>query len=196
MTSLPLPRQIVGKAQARLDSCSCLPRGLAEVLEAGDAGERAGLARLVEDHEVRILRLIDRHPGDQVVAESEVQRQPDRSRASRPGRSMAYCFIGVLASAEPPFRLTDESGPLTLLSRCVYAVPARAGVEREEQVRLVDEVHAGLEVVPEAAHAGHVPGEVIAELPLVLLRRLRRVDILADRHVVRERLRRIQAVRA
>ena len=36
---------------------------------------------------------------------------------------MAYCFIGVLASAEPPFRLTEESGPLTSLSRWVYEYP-------------------------------------------------------------------------
>src|SRR5437762_2627904 len=35
----------------------------------------------------------------------------------------AYCFIGVLASAEPPFLLTDDSGPLMLLSRCVYENP-------------------------------------------------------------------------
>src|ERR1700737_2600931 len=35
----------------------------------------------------------------------------------------AYCFIGVLASAEPPFLLTEDSGPLMLLSRWVYEYP-------------------------------------------------------------------------
>ena len=75
-------------------------------------------------------------------------------------------------------------------------VAARAGVERDEQTRLVNEVHAGLEVVAEAAHTRDVPGEVITELVLLLLRRLRRVDVLANRDVVREDDVRIQAVGA
>ena len=74
-------------------------------------------------------------------------------------------------------------------------VAASAGVERQEQVRLVDEVHTHLEVVPQAAHAGHVPREVVAELILLLLGRLWRVDVLPDRHGVREHLIWIQAVR-
>ena len=57
--------------------------------------------------------------------------------------------------------------------------------ERDIQVRLVDEVHARLEVVTEAARAGHVPREIVAELVFVLLGRLRRVDVVADRHPVR-----------
>ena len=57
---------------------------------------------------------------------------------------------------------------------------ALARVERDEQARLVDEIDAGLEVVTDAAHAGNRPGEVVAELPLLLLRRLRRVRALPD----------------
>ena len=196
MTSRPLPFTIVGKAHARLDVVLVFRGALAEVLEAGDAGERARLARLVEDHEVRIQRLIDRHPGDQVVAEPEVQRQLVASRASRPGCTWRTASSAYWLPPSRRSRLTDERGPFDVVVQMGVRVAARAGVEREEQVRLVDEVHARLEIVTEAAHAGHVPGEVIAELPLVLLRRLRRVEILADRDVVREGLRRIQAVRA
>ena len=58
-------------------------------------------------------------------------------------------------------------------------------------MRLVNEVHAGLQVVPEATHPGRVPGEVVAELELVLLRLLRRVHVVADRQPVRKRLLRI-----
>ena len=58
---------------------------------------------------------------------------------------------------------------------------ALAGVEGDEQPRLVDVVHARLEVVAEAAHAGDVPGEVVAELILLLLSGLRRVHVGASR---------------
>ena len=70
-----------------------------------------------------------------------------------------------------------------------------AGVERDEQVRLVDEVHAGLEVVAEAAPAADVPREIVAELELVLLGGLRRVAVGADRDAARKRLRRQRAGR-
>ena len=60
----------------------------------------------------------------------------------------------------------------------MYGVIVVAAVERDEQARLVDEVHAGLEVVADPAHAGDAPREVVAELPLRLLGRLRRVRVL------------------
>ena len=73
-------------------------------------------------------------------------------------------------------------------------IAAGAGVERQEQARLVDEVDAGFEIVAEPAHSCHVPREVIAELIFLLLRRLGRVDVLPDEHVIRECLIGIEAV--
>src|SRR5258705_7229336 len=65
---------------------------------------------------------------------------------------------------------------------------ALAGVEGDEEVRLVDEVDAHLEVVADAAHTGLVPREVVAELELALLGRLWSVLIRANREAVREAL--------
>ncbi len=56
-------------------------------------------------------------------------------------------------------------------------------------------IDARLEVVAETSAARDVPGKVVAELELVLDGRLRRVDVVADRHAVRERLLRVAGPR-
>ena len=61
-----------------------------------------------------------------------------------------------------------------------------ATVERDEQVRLVNPVRTSTEVMADATVAGHAPREVVTELPLLLLRGLRRVRVAADTDAVRE----------
>ena len=90
------------------------------------------------------------------------------------------CEFGMLASADPPFMRDVGDDPVEVVRAERVGVVARAGVERDEETRLADEVHAGLEVVAEAAHTGDVPGEVVTELLLLLLRLLRRVGVLPD----------------
>ena len=84
--------------------------------------------------------------------------------------------------------MTSLIGPFDVVGQVRVGVVGAARRERHVQLRLVDVVHARLEVVTEAAHAGRVPGEVVAELELVLLGRLRRVRVVADGHAVRKRL--------
>jgi len=81
-----------------------------------------------------------------------------------------------------------------VVRRVDVVVVVRSGVERDVEARLVDEVHARLERVADAPQARHVPGEVVAELPLLLLGRLRGVDVLAHEDAVGERLGRVGAV--
>ena len=81
----------------------------------------------------------------------------------------------MLTSPVPPLRVIGLDRPVALVGQVGVEVVVDAAVERREEVRLVDEVDAGLEVVAESAHAGHAPREVVAELPLRLLGLLRRV---------------------
>ena len=77
---------------------------------------------------------------------------------------MPNCFIGRFADAPGLLRVTRLIGPFDVVGQVRVGVVGAARRERDEQARLVDEVDAGLEVVAEAAHAGHVPREVVAEL--------------------------------
>ena len=163
---------VIGEAGAGLDVVLVLRGIFAEVFEALDARERARLARLVEDDEVRILRLIDRHAGDQVVAEAEVQRQlaADAEVVLDVRRVLLRRHVGFLQSA---VQRDPRNRAVHIVGEVRVRVAAGADVVREKEARLVDEARADLEVMAEAAFADDVPGEVVAELPLLLLRLLR-----------------------
>ena len=190
---LAVTAQVIGESDARLPVVGVVLRILAEVLHALDAIEQPGPARGLHLDEVRVLRLVELVAVDQVVAQAEVQRQ-----------LVAHCPVvldeeRILLQRDVGRRVAAVEGdrrdrPVQLSVRCAYRV-AFQRAELDVERRLVDEVHAGLEVVADAAHAGDVPGEVVAELPFLLLRALRCVRVLPDGHAVGEGLQWIAAAR-
>ena len=167
-------------------------RGLLPQSVMPGSREPAGGTRRLECDEIGVLRLIDLHAGDEVVAEAKVQRQAARN----PPVVLHVC--GVLL--ERNVDVSDSAVARDGLDRSVpfvgqvdVEVVVDAAVEGRKQVRLVDEVDAGLEVVAEAALAGDAPGEIVAELPLRLLGVLRRIRVRADGDAVGEDLQRVGA---
>ena len=167
ITSLPFA-QAVGEADARLPVVGVVLRILAEVLEALDAGQQAGLAGGLHDHEVGVLRLVELIALDEVVAQAEVERQLVGDRP------VVLDVAGVLLQRDvgrgvAVVQRDDRDRPVHVVGEVRVLHDALARVEGDEQARLVDEVDAGLEVVADAAQPADVPREVVAELPLLLL---------------------------
>ena len=88
----------------------------------------------------------------------------------------------MLAEASPSFIVTVGDRPVDVVGRggCTATTPLPE-LKVMIEARLVDEVHAGLDVVADAALAGEVPREVVAELPLLLLGASAACWALADR---------------
>ncbi len=131
--------------------------------------ELAGRAGRLDRDEVRVLRLVDLIAGHQVVAHAEVQRQAvvDAPVVLEVGGELLHRDVRrrvAVADRDQRDRPVHVVGDVGVEHR------ALAGVEGDEQARLVDEVDADLEVVAEAAQAALVPREVVAELVLLSAR--------------------------
>src|SRR5262249_3008477 len=149
----------------------------------GEGVEDARPGGVLNKQEIRILRLVKIQPVNDVVAETEVQRDAAAHapvvlnvRAVLPVRDVGDGIS--IADGDVPNRTVEIVGQLRVEHR---ALP---GVKGDKKVRLVHEIHARFEIVPEAAVSGHVPREIVAELELALLGGLRRVDVRAGRHAV------------
>ena len=157
--------------------------------------QKARAARSLNLDVVRIECLIDLNTVDEVIPQAEVQGQPVVHTP------VVLDVERVLIQRDIGFRRAAVEGdgrerPVDVVVEVVVGVVVRSGVEGDEERRLVNIVEAGLHVVAHAAHAFHVPREVVAELPFLLLRRLRGVAVLSHGDAVLEVLRRVGAVGA
>src|SRR5262249_26872370 len=72
----PVATQIVHAADPGLKVVPVRLRVETEILQADDAFQQAGAGGALDFHEIRVLRLVERNAGDEVVTESKVQREP------------------------------------------------------------------------------------------------------------------------
>ena len=175
--------QVIREPDTRLNVVRILLRRLAEVLE-DRSGEAPRGPRRLHHLEVRVAALIERHAGHVVVANAGVDGQ-------LVGDTPVVLQVGRV-EVERDVRLHGAADDLHRLHGRVEVVGAHgeeareAGRRADEQTRLVQPVAARLEVVFEAAEAARRPADVIAQLPLRLLRRLRRRRVRAAHHAVGE----------
>ena len=185
-----IPAQVVHGTDPRLDIVRVFPCLIAKLLEARNAVEPARRRRRGQCNVVRHVRLVEVEAGNQVIAEADIDGQ-------------AIVHPPVILNVEPVLvhrqirrctRLVacDEfDRAIHVVKEMPIGVVGAAGRERDVQPRLVDVVHAGLEIVPKASHARYTPGEIVLELELALFRRLRRVGVVPDGGAVRERFLRL-----
>ena len=88
--------QVIGEPDARLDVVVVLFRGESEILEPRQVADSRRLAGGVEHREVRILALIEREAGIEVVADSEINVNFDVTRQSS-WKYVANCLVGMFA---------------------------------------------------------------------------------------------------
>ena len=148
-----------------LSSCGVRPKFSRPTM----SDERPGRAGRLHRDEVRILRLVELIAGHQVVAQAEVQREAvaDAPVVLDVGGELLHRDVRrrvAVADRDQRNRAVDVVGDVGVEDR------ALAGVEGDEQARLVDEVDADLEVVAEPAQPARVPREVVAELILASAR--------------------------
>jgi hypothetical protein len=179
-----LAADIEHQPEPRLDVVVVLTRILAEILESNQAVQAAAAAGSLQDNEVRIGCLVDLITGHDVVAEPEIQGQPGVEAPvvlDVQPELLHRQVRGCVAVAERH----GGNRPVQIVRGVRVDDDAPAAVEGREQVRLVDEVHAGLEIVTQAA-AVHMPRKIVPELKLVLLRRLRRIAVGAEGDTARK----------
>ena len=181
-----VPAQVVDGTNTRLEVVAVRLRIESEVFEADDAIQQPGAGGRLDLHEIGVQRLIEHDAGDQVIAQSEVERQ-------------AIARAPVVLDIRPILLVRDVRIRVTGAHRyrphrtVRIVVEHRVDdhvfrrVERRIEARLVDEVQADLEIMAKSTTPGDVPGEVVTQLILPLLGGLRRVDVRAGDHAVGKR---------